>query len=95
LRDDESTIYISAAKGTGLSTLLEKIDEMLTGDALARVTLRIPQIEGKMLALLDAKSRVYSRLYKDGVVELEVQAPESVLRRMKEWLIDRPHVRAT
>jgi GTP-binding protein HflX len=94
LRDDETTVYISAAKGTGLSTLLDRIDQMLTGDALSRVKLRIPQNEGKALALLEAKSRIYSRHYKDGLVELEVEAPESVLRRMRAWVVEGPNSRA-
>ena len=87
LRDDEATIYISAAKSAGLSTLLDRIDEMLTGDAVSRVKLRVPQNEGKTLALLEAKSRIYSRHYKDGLVELEVEAPESMLRRMRKWVV--------
>jgi GTP-binding protein HflX len=91
LRDDETTVYISAAKGTGLSALLDRIDKMLTGDALSRVKLSIPQDEGKTLALLEAKSRIYSRHYKDGLVELEVEAPESVLRRMRAWVVEGPN----
>jgi GTP-binding protein HflX len=91
LRDDETTIYISAARGMGLSTLLDRIDQMLTGDALSRVKLRIPQDEGKALALLEAKSRIYSRHYKGGLVELEVEAPESVLRRMRAWVVEGPN----
>ncbi len=86
LRDDETAIYISAAKGTGLGALLQRIDEMLTGDALSRVTLRIPQEEGKILAMLESKSRIYSRRYKGDVVDLQVEAPESVLRRMRKWV---------
>jgi GTPase len=94
LRDDEATIYISAAKGTGLSSLLDRVDHMLTGDALSRVKLRVPQNEGKTLALLEAKSRIFSRRYKDGLVELEVEAPQSVLRRMRAWVVERPNSRA-
>jgi GTP-binding protein HflX len=87
LRDDETTVHISAAKDIGLSALLQRIDQMLTGDALNRVRLRVPQSEGKMLALLEAKSRISSRRYKDGLVELEVEAPESVLRKVRRWVI--------
>jgi hypothetical protein len=39
-----------------------------------------------VLATLDAKSVVLSREYRDGYVELDVQAPESVLRRMKSFV---------
>jgi hypothetical protein len=49
--------------------------------------LRIPQKEGKALAMLEAKARIYSRKYKDGAVELEVEAPESVVRRVREFVI--------
>ena len=88
LRDDASRVHVSAAKGIGMSTLLDRIDAMLSEDPLSRVRLRVPQKEGKMLALLEARSRIYSREYKDGLVELEVEAPESVLRKVREWVVE-------
>jgi GTP-binding protein HflX len=88
LRDDELSVHISAAKDVGISTLLERIDELLFEDALSHVVLRVPQKEGKTLALLEARSRIYSRHYKDGLVELEAEAPESVLRTMREWIVE-------
>jgi 50S ribosomal subunit-associated GTPase HflX len=60
---------------------------MIAEDQISRVKLRIPQKEGKTLALLAAKARVYSRKYQDGTVELEVEGPESVLRRVKKYLL--------
>jgi GTP-binding protein HflX len=87
LRDDASRVHVSAAKGIGMSTLLDRIDEILSEDPLSRVRLRVPQKEGKMLALLEARSRIYSRHYKDGLVELEVEAPESVVRKVREWVV--------
>jgi GTPase len=86
LRDGANTVHVSAAKGIGMSTLLDRIDQMLQGDALSRVHLRVPQKEGKTLALLEARARIYSRKYKDGLVELEVEAPESVVRRVREFV---------
>jgi len=86
LRDAANTVHVSAAKDIGMSTLLDRIDQMLQGDALSRVHLRVPQKEGKTLALLEARARIYSRKYKDGLVELEVEAPESVVRRVKDWV---------
>ena len=87
LRDDSRTIHVSAAKGIGLTTLLERIDAVLEQDRPSRVRLRIPQKEGKALAQLEARARIYSRKYQDGLVELEADAPESVLRRMREWVV--------
>ncbi len=86
LRDDLNTVYVSAAEGTGLDRLLARIDAMIEEDPVSRVHLRVPQKEGKALAMLEAKARIYSRTYKDGAVELEVEAPESVVRRMREWV---------
>ncbi len=87
LRDDEISVHISATKGVGITTLLERVDGMLSEDALSRVLLRVPQDQGKMLALLEGRSRIYSRSYKDGLVELEVEAPESVVRKVRKWVI--------
>jgi len=87
LRDDATSVHVSAAKGIGLSTLLDRIDQKLEGDTLSRVHLRVPQKEGKILALLEARARIYSRAYKDGLVELEVEAAESVVRRIRDWVV--------
>jgi GTPase len=87
LRDDPRIVHVSAAKGIGLTTLLDRIDQMLSDDALSRVHLRIPQKEGKALAMLEARSRIYSRKYKDGAVELEAELPESLARKLKQWVL--------
>ena len=88
LRDDDQTIHVSAAKGIGLGTLLDRVDDLLEEDRPQRVRLRIPQKEGKMLALLEAGARIYSRQYQDGLVVLEAEAPGSVVRRVREWVVD-------
>jgi GTP-binding protein HflX len=82
-----NTVYVSAAEGTGIDKLLARMDVMIEEDHISRVHLRIPQKEGKMLALLEAKARIYSRAYKDGAVNLEVEAPESVVRRVQEFVV--------
>ena len=81
-------IYVSAVDGTGLDPLLARIDDMIEEDRVSRVHLRVPQKEGKTLALLEAKARIYSRKYKDGAVLLEVEAPESVVRRVREFIAE-------
>jgi GTP-binding protein HflX len=84
---DAKTVYVSATEGTGLDRLLARIDAMIEEDPVSRVHLRVPQKEGKTLAMLEARARIYSRKYKDGAVELEVEAPESVVRRIREWVM--------
>jgi len=88
LRDDRTTVHVSAARGIGISTLVERIDHLLEEDRPRRVHLELPQKEGKTLAMLEARSRIYARAYKDGLVELEVEAPESVVRRVREWVVE-------
>ena len=90
LRDDATTVHVSAAKGIGMSTLLDRIDGTLSEDAISRIHLRVPQKEGKTLAMLEARARIYSRAYKDGLVELEAEAPESVVRRVRDWVVGSP-----
>ena len=83
----EGTVYVSAVEGTGLDQLLARIDALIEEDRVSRVRLRVPQKEGKVLAILEAKARIHSRMYRDGAVELELEAPESVMRRVRGYVI--------
>ncbi len=85
LIDTDSVIHVSAAKNIGLDRLLKRIDRLIEEDPVRRVVLRIPQSEGKAIAMLDAKAKIYTREYRDGYAELDVEAPESVLRGMKKF----------
>jgi GTP-binding protein HflX len=85
LRDTKAAVYVSALKGIGLGSLLERMDEMLEQDPLHRVHWKIPQSEGKALALAEAGSQIYKRGYRDGYVELEARAPESLIRKLREF----------
>jgi GTPase len=87
MREESKTVYVSATEGTGLDRLLERVDAMIEEDPVSRVHLRVPQQEGKTLAMLEQKARIYSRSYKDGAVELEVEAAASVVRRVREWVV--------
>jgi len=85
-RDTPKALYVSAVEGIGLDRLLDRIDALIEEDPVSRVHLRVPQAEGKALALLEARARIYSRQYADGAVELEADAPESVVRKVREFV---------
>src|SRR5205085_3851486 len=85
LHDDAKTVHVSAAQGMGIAALLEHMDALLESDPVSRARLRVPQREGKALAMIEASARVLSRAYEDGVVNLEIQAPESLLRRLQAF----------
>ncbi len=88
LEDDAKTVHASAVKGSGISVLLDRMDQMLQEDALSRVHLRIPQREGKALAMIEGRARIYSREYQNGFVDLDAQVPQSVLRKVRSFLQD-------
>lgn len=85
LPDDAHTVHVSALKGTGLDRLLEGIDAALTEDPLVRMRLQIPQADGRALAKLEAGTRIFARAYHAGIVDLDVQGPESLLRQFREY----------
>ncbi len=80
-------VHISAVKGLGLNALLTAIDEGITDDPVQETKLRIPQSDGKALALVEAKARTVKRKYRGENVHLEVQAPESVVRRLQKYVV--------
>jgi GTP-binding protein HflX len=88
LVDDERTIHVSAKTGMNLDRLLEALDRHLQGDPVRRIHIRVPQSEGKVLAMLEGKTRILSRQYVDGAVDLDVDAPESLARRLKKFQIE-------
>jgi len=88
LIDTDSVIHVSAQKSEGLDRLLARIDQMIELDPVGHARLRVPQSEGKALATIDAKAVVLQREYRDGYVELEIDAPESLLRQMKKFVQD-------
>ena len=87
LLDDRNHVHVSALQGYGITTLLERIDRELQDDPLSRVHLRVPQSQGKALSMLEAGARIYGREYRDGVVDLEAEAPESLLRKLREYVV--------
>jgi len=88
LVDDERTVHVSAKTGMNLDRLLEALDRHLQGDPVRRIHIRVPQSEGKVLAMLEGKTRILSRQYVDGAVDLDVDAPESLARRLKKFQIE-------
>ena len=86
LRDDPAAVHVSAVTGAGLAALLDRVDQMIEVDPVSRIRLRVPQAEGKVLSLLEAKARIFARKYRGGMVELEAQAPESLVRQVKRFV---------
>jgi GTP-binding protein HflX len=87
LINNDKVVHVSAAKGIGLDALLSAIDKAIIEDPVYRAKLRIPQSDGKSLSLVEAKAQITKREYRGENVYLEVQAPESVLRKLKTYVV--------
>ena len=78
-------VQVSAIKGTGLETLLLRIDAALTADPVERIEISVPQSEGKTLAMIEAGAKILNREYKHDCVHLTVEGPKSLLRRLQDF----------
>jgi GTP-binding protein HflX len=87
LRDDSQTVHVSSKTGAGIERLLERMDECLQDDPVRRARLCVPQSDGKALALIEARARIFGREYRDGSVELELEAAQSVLVKLEGYLV--------
>jgi GTPase len=84
-KNTANTVYISAQKQLGLDELLSAIDGHLKIDAIEHMRIRIPQSEGKLLALIESRAHILKRSYRDSKVQMEVDAPESLARVLREY----------
>lgn len=87
LAGTQSTVYISAAKRAGLDELLAVIDQHMEIDALRNMRIRVPQSEGKLLAQIEARAHVLKRGYRDSLVQMEINAPESLARALDRYAV--------
>ncbi|HXE76036.1 MAG TPA: GTPase HflX [Candidatus Xenobia bacterium] len=90
LKNSSRAVFISALTGDGLPELLHQIDEQLPNDRLVRRTLRFSASDGRPRALVHEFGRVLSEQFRDGVVWMEVELPESVASRVREFTLQ-PH----
>jgi GTPase len=78
---------VSAITGAGIDSLLDVIDQMLPLDPLVTVALQIPASDGATLALLHEFGRVISTRYDGPLCEVEAEIPESLKRRLHDYLV--------
>ena len=79
-------IPVSARSGAGFSELLQAIDNALPLDPVSLQRFRIPAGEGSLIHLLHEHARVLASQYRDDILEVEAEVPESVKRRLSEYL---------
>jgi GTP-binding protein HflX len=80
-------VLVSGLTGQGLARLFEIIDGVLPFDTVQTVRFRIPMRDGAAIALLHDRGKVLSEDYHGNLCEIEVEAPESLRRRLSRYLI--------
>ncbi|MDQ6759268.1 MAG: GTPase HflX [Acidobacteriota bacterium] len=80
-------LAVSARTGEGLDALTSLMDEMLGLDPVERATFRFPAGEGAVLNTLHEQARVLETRYAGELCEVEADAPESVRKRLEEFLV--------
>jgi GTP-binding protein HflX len=80
-------VAISASTGQGFDALLQKIDETLALDPVSECHFRFGIAEGAPVHLLHEYAHVLSTRYSEDACEVDAVVPESVKRRLKQYLI--------
>jgi GTPase len=80
-------VMVSGLTGEGLTRLLDLIDEVVPFDMVETVQFRIPLRDGAAIALLHRCGRVRAEDYDGNLCVMEVDAPESLRRRLRRYLI--------
>jgi GTP-binding protein HflX len=84
---NEQKAFTSAMTGAGLNELLAKIDAVMPTDPLVHMNLRVPVANGRDLSIIHACGRVLSSEVENGHMQLEAELPESIARRLKEFVV--------
>lgn len=79
---------VSARTGDGIPRLLELIDEILAGEEITPIRFRIPAGDGAAINLVHERAQVREVVYKEEYCELTADAPESLRRRLREFVVE-------
>jgi GTP-binding protein HflX len=78
---------VSGLTGEGVGALLDRIDEVVPFDSVETVQFRIPLRDGAAIALLHQCGRVRAEEYDGNLCLMEVDAPESLRRRLRRYVV--------
>lgn len=81
------TVMVSGLTGEGIPQLLQEIDRVLSFDPVQRLSFRIPLKDGASIAMLHACGKVVREDYHGNLCEIEVDAPESLRRRLNRYVL--------
>ena len=80
---EELPVFVSALTGEGIDELLRRIEKAIPIDPIVKLSLQMPLSEGRTLALIHALGRVMHSRASGTHIDMEVEVPENVARRLK------------
>ncbi|MEM9016008.1 MAG: GTPase HflX, partial [Verrucomicrobiota bacterium] len=84
-RFDENVVFVSAATGEGIPTLLNLMGDMMV-DRVSRLRLRIPQARQDVIALLHRDGKVVSTDYENNDVLLTAIVPHPMRHHVDPFI---------
>jgi GTP-binding protein HflX len=78
-------VLVSGLTGEGIADLFAQVDAILDFDTIETATFRIPSKDGASIALLHECGRVLNEVYDGDTCSIEVEAPESLRRRLHRF----------
>lgn len=81
------SVAVSARSGEGVEQLLALIDQALELDPVSEARFRFPAGDGGPLHLLHERARVISKNYSDEFCDVEAEVPESIRRRLAQYIV--------
>ncbi len=81
-RSSNGNVFVSAQERIGIDALLARIDQLLPVDPTTRMELAIPIADGRTLALVHARGRVFSTRATETCLLVDAEVPESLARRL-------------
>jgi GTP-binding protein HflX len=76
-------LSVSAKSGSGLSALVEKVRNMVSGPP-QQATIRLQTADGRAIAFLEKHAQVLDRRYDTDTVDMDVVMGETILSRMQK-----------
>ncbi|PWT92824.1 MAG: GTPase HflX [Acidobacteria bacterium] len=80
-----NVVGVSAESGEGIDELAKQIVQMLSG-FWQRMRLSIPLDQQGLISLLHSQGKIYDKVYTDGRVELEVEVPNKLAEKVRQYV---------
>lgn len=81
-------VLVSGLTGDGVHDLFAEIDRVLVFDTIETVTFRVPLSEAGVISMIHEYGRVLRKDYDEDSCRIEVEAPESLRRRLRQYRVE-------